>query len=253
MKTFIVDDERLSIVTLQNMIYKFCPELEIVGTASSIKEAAVSIPEYMPQLLFLDIQLKDGLIFKLLEQLRKVMSLEHFKFVFVTAYNKYALKAFEWAAIHYLLKPISPKDLRDVMQRLPLVESNNDMVQHQLSIMEDAFGHSPKQIAIPNQKSIDFVELKDILYCAASDNYTVFYLQNGAQYLSSKSLSFYENLLDDNTFIRIHSKYLIHGVAIKKYIRGRGGEVVLVNDETLPVSVRKKSILLKYLADKSGL
>lgn len=243
MKVVLVEDERLSLIALENMIKHFCSELEVVGTASSIKKAVPLIKSIQPEVVFLDIQLSDGVSFEILKQLGGY----NFKIVFLTAYNKYALQAFDYAAIHYILKPINPKKLKEVIDRLKLLSISTYQLTEHISVLEDAFGNNQKRLAIPTQKEIIFVDIKDIIYCEADNNYTKLYLNTGRNILASKSLIFFEQVLGSMPFVRPHSKYLVNSDYIQKYIRGRGGELLLSNQNELPVSARRKAALIEQL------
>lgn len=244
MKTVIVEDEYLSMVALENMIKHFCPELTIVGKAMSLEEANLLIKKVDPELVFLDIQLSDGLSFELLNGLKNY----NFKVVFVTAHNKYALKAFEYAAIHYLLKPVDPDLLQEVITRLKKIEAKTYNLNEHLSILEDLFGNTKTQLIIPTKKEIQFIAIEDLMYCKADTNYTEFHLQSGKIVIASKGLSFFEQSLENMPFVRPHNKFLIHIKYIDKYVRGRGGDLVLTNGKTIPVSVRRKKAFLSKLS-----
>ncbi|WP_264793599.1 LytR/AlgR family response regulator transcription factor [Aureispira anguillae] len=244
MKTIIVEDERLSRIALENMIKHFCPELAIVGNASSIKEAKGLIESIKPELVFLDIQLSDGISFELLQQVEQY----DFKVVFVTAHNEYALQAFEYAAIHYLLKPINPESLREVINRLKKIDIKNYPLGNHLSVLKDLMGNEKTRLAIPTQKEMVFIDIKNLIYCKADANYTELYLNNETIIVASKSLIFFERVLEELYFVRPHNKYLVNITHITKYIRGRGGELELSNGTTISVSVRRKAMLLEKLA-----
>lgn len=244
MKTIIVEDERLSRVALENMIKHFCPELTIVGFATSIKQAKSLIEQTKPELVFLDIQLNDGVSFELLRQI------EHydFKVVFVTAHNKYALQAFDYAAVHYLLKPINPEALQEVISRLKKINVKQYPISEHISVLKDLFGAEKTRLAIPTQKEMVFIDIKKLIYCKADANYTEFYLDDGSTIVASKSLIFFERILEKMPFVRPHNKYLVNIGHIEKYVRGRGGKLMLSNGEHIDVSVRRKALFLEKIS-----
>jgi two-component system LytT family response regulator len=244
MKTIIVEDEYLSRIALENMIKHFCPELKVVASASSIQKAKLLIEQHKPELVFLDIQLSDGISFELLKQLQDY----EFKVVFVTAHNKYALQAFDYAAIHYLLKPINPEALRQVIQRLQNTDAKEYKLNEHVSILKDLFGKERTRLGIPTQKELVFINISNIVYCKADTNYTEFYLEDDSIIIASKSLLFFERILDGMNFVRPHNKFLVNTQYITKYIRGRGGVLLLSNGISISVSVRRKALLLKKLS-----
>lgn len=244
MKTIIVEDEYFSRIALENMIKHFCPELKIVASAPSIQKAKILIEQYKPTLVFLDIQLSDGISFNLLEQLQEY----NFKVVFVTAHNQYALQAFDYAAIHYLLKPINPEALRQVIERLKSTDIKEYQLNEHVSILKDLFGKERTRLGIPTQKELIFINISDLVYCKADTNYTEFHLKDDTIIIASKSLLFFERILDGMNFVRPHNKYLVNIQYITKYIRGRGGALILNNGDSIAVSVRRKALLLKKLS-----
>lgn len=236
MRVVLVEDEYLSLVALEGTIKHFCPELEVVGTANSVQKALQVIQKLEPELVFLDIKLGDGTSFELLHQLKE----KNFKVVFITAFNQYALQAFEYAAVHYLLKPINAKKLREVVERLKRITVKEYTINNNLSILENIFGESNKRLVINTKKEVLFLDIDDIFYFEASSNYTQVHTSQEKMILASKSLIFFEETLQNIPFIRAHSKYLVHPKHIKKYIKGRGGELILSNESAIPVSFRRK-------------
>jgi two-component system LytT family response regulator len=166
MKVVLVEDERLSLIALEGTIKHFCPELEIVGTATSIKTALQVIPKVNPELVFLDIQLSDGTSFEILKALQEY----HFKVVFLTAFSQYALQAFEYAAIHYLLKPINAKKLREVVNRLQLIPVKEYALNKNLSVLENLLGTRQNRLLVNTKKEVLFIDIDTIIYFEASSN-----------------------------------------------------------------------------------
>lgn len=243
MRVVLVEDEYLSLAALEGTIKHFCPELEIIGTANSIKTALPVIQKMTPELVFLDIKLGDGTSFELLHQLREY----DFKVVFITAFNQYALQAFEYAAVHYLLKPINAKKLQEVVERLRKITVKEYRVNNNLSVLENIFGENNKKLVINTQKEVLFLDVDEIFYFEAASNYTQVHTPEEKTILASKSLIFFEDTLQDIPFIRTHSKYLVHPNHIEKYIKGRGGQLVLSNGSIIPVSFRKKWAVINQI------
>jgi len=244
LKAIIIDDEESGRKTLSWLLETYCSEVEIMGMASDVKSALAIIQSQKPDLIFLDIDLGTGTGFEILEQIQD----KSFSVVFVTAYSDYAIKAFEFSALHYLLKPVNPQALQDAVNRAKTLSATpfpTDSIHHLVKQLTEHA--SPKRLFIPNQRGIDFLEIKDIVRCEGEGNYTTFFLHDGSKTVASKGLSEYDSLLKDNGFFRIHRAHLVNLSYVKRYIRGRGGFVEMNNGTELDVSRYKKEALLKVL------
>lgn len=246
-RAVIIDDEPLSIETLQNLIREYCPSIEVIATAVSVQEGVQVLRNQKPDLLFLDIAMPDGDGFEVLEQLAE----KPFEVIFTTAYEEYAVKAFDFSAMNYLLKPIGSEDLLKVVDQF---ETRKARVPRELqfNILQETLRHQFQRIALPTLQGIEFVNLSDIVYCVAEGGYTDFHLEDGQRIVVSRSLGHYEELLSGTLFFRIHHKYLINLKHLARYIKGSGGYVVMENGEHLDVSVRKKERFLKVISDLTG-
>ena len=239
-RTVLVDDEKSSLVILQKLIEKNVPELEIIGTAQNVEQAIQTINNLKPHLVFLDISMPDGDGFEVLEK----TDYSDFGVIFVTAYDQYAIKAFEYAALHYILKPITPDQLKEAVERYK--ESSNEELLKKISTLNTNLKDKPSKLILPTSSGLHIIDLNEIIRCESSNNYTTFYLTTGKKIVVSKSIQTYENLLKDSHFCRIHNKHIVNLKFIKKYVRGRGGYVVLSNGEQIDVSEgRKKQFLAK--------
>ena len=234
MKAIIVDDEAKSRHTLRASINKYTPDIEIVADAASVVEALKKIKEFQPDLLFLDVQLPDGSGFDILELLPSLS----FKIIFVSAYDKYAIDAFKFSAIDYLLKPVEPDLLIKAVDKSSK-ETKLESLEGKLNVL---LGNRKKieKIALPSTNGLELVKVEDILYCQADSNYTIFHLLNNQQIMVSRSLKEYDEILTPQGFYRIHQSYLIKLSYVKKYIKGEGGSVILENGKELDVSRRRK-------------
>ncbi len=231
----IVDDAPKSVVLLQRMLEQFCPGVEVVGTAGNTEKAYKLINALSPELVFLDVEMPDGSGFHLL---KKFSSLP-FRVIFTTAYDKYAIPALRHSAVDYLLKPISIPELKAAVARVPQPGASGVA----------RMPHPAGRIALPSNDGMCFVSVEEIIYCESSSNYTSFYLRDGAKLLVCRTLKDYDELLSAQGFFRIHQSYLVNLRCVKRYIRGRGGYVVMENNMELPVSVRKKEEFLGVAGD----
>jgi two-component system LytT family response regulator len=243
LKAIIVDDEAKARENLQLLLQDFVKGVEVVSLCQNITEAVEAVAIHSPQIVFLDIQLQRETGFDLLTKLKEI----NFEVIFTTAYTEYAIKAFKFSAIDYLLKPIDIEELKKAVAKVEKRVTNNtasrltELVQNLKRESSDNF-----KIALPTLEGLVFVNVKDILYCEASSNYTKIFTAND-KYLVSKTLKEYDELLSDHNFFRIHNSYLININAIKKYVKGEGGYVVLNNNISLDVSKRKKEAFLNKI------
>lgn len=242
-RTAIIDDEPMSVGVLQALLQELTTDIEIVGTAESIEDGVKLINQQQPELVFLDIHLKDGYGFDILKKVEHT----NFQIIFVTAYHNYAIKAFQFSALHYLLKPINDEDLEIAIQRYRQqnVESLSLKDTHQ--VLKNAMNGRYKKLALPTTNAVQYVDIELISHCEANAGYTTFYLTNKEKIMVSKPLSSYESMLNEVGFFRIHDKYLINLREVLRYIRGRGGQVELNSGVVLDVAVRKKNVFLATL------
>lgn len=241
MRTIIVDDEEPSRKALAGMVGKYCPEIEVVGMADGVATGSELILSERPDLVFLDIQLMDGTGFDLL---RKVQSLP-FKLVIVSAFDDFAMQAFEFSAINYLLKPVDPQLLITTISTVKdLQEGERARIKTRSLTLENQL----HKVALPYQQGIRFVEADEIVRCEASGMYTIVHLADREQIAVTKSLGHFSKLLANRGFYRCHHAHLVNLHAVMEYIRGEGGSLKLRDGAEVEVSRRKKQELLKILA-----
>ncbi|MBN1651580.1 MAG: response regulator transcription factor [Bacteroidales bacterium] len=242
-KTLLLDDDQQVLILLENLMLKQFPAIQVIGKAKTVKEGIKLINELKPDLIFLDIEFPDGDGFTILDS----VSHSNFETIFISSHDQFAMKAFEYSALHYLKKPIIPAEVNDALSRLDL-ENENEFSSQIKKIKDGLIDREPKLI-IPTTEGLDIIKIKDIKRCEASDVYTIFHMVNGKKYMASKSLNNYEKLLDDIHFFRIHSKHLINMQYLVQYKKGKGGYVVLEQGDELEVSVRKKMDFMNRLKD----
>ncbi len=241
-RTVLVDDEKNSLVILQKLLEKHVPEVEVVDTAQTVEQAVETIEKTRPDLVFLDINLPDGDGFEVLEKI----DYRDFGVIFVTAYDQYAIKAFEFAALHYILKPVEPVQLIEAVNRYK--ETREEEITKKIMALSSNIKQQPTKLILPTSSGLHIIDLDDIIRCESSNNYTTFYLTSGKKIVVSKSIQTYEKLLKDSHFCRIHNKHIVNLKFIKKYVRGRGGYVVLSNGEQIDVSEGRKKNFLEKLS-----
>ena len=244
----LIDDDSNLRNGMKSLLARYAPEIRIIGEADSVETGVTLLLQNQPQVVFLDIHLGDGSGFDLLEAVNQRGKLNS-QIVFITAHEQYAIKAFRFSALDFLLKPVDPEELQKVIEKLKQVIDKNDNVAHIDLLLEnirkkvDNF----KRIALSNSDGIHLFEVSDIIRCESEDNYTKFYIKNSKPILISKTLKEYEELLTEHGFERIHQSHLINLAYLKSYIKKDGGYVVMADNAHLPISQRKKERLNELL------
>lgn len=240
LNSIIVEDEATSREILRNYLKKYCPNVHILGEASNVDEALVLIRNHELDLVFLDVEMPYGNAFDLLDKVGDI----NFETVFVTAYNHYAMDALNAHASYYLMKPISIDELIKAVDYVTEIKTKEDALQDQVLVPKTNAVNG--KITIPLQDGFEVINTADILYCKADDNYTEIFLINNKKKLVSKTLKYFEDALNDTSFARIHKSYLVNVNEIVKYVKGKGGSVILSNGKEIMVSSAKKAELLSY-------
>lgn len=239
LKTIIIEDEANSREILRNYLAKYCNTVELVAEAGTIKEGLAEIEKHSPDLVFLDVEMPFGNAFDLLEQLPN----RTFETVFVTAYNQYAIDALNSHVAYYLMKPINIDELIKAVDYVHEVRKKEDALEGR--VLQSNFKKTEGKITLPQQDGFQVLDVADIYFCKADDNYTEIFLAE-RKILVSKTLKYFEQALEGFPFSRIHKSYLVNVNEIKKYKKGKGGSVVLSNGKELSVSASRKAALLSY-------
>ncbi|RKE91877.1 LytR/AlgR family response regulator transcription factor [Ichthyenterobacterium magnum] len=240
LKSIIVEDEETSRAILRNYLKKYCPNVDVLGEASNVEEALILIRNHDLDVVFLDVEMPYGNAFDLLDKVGDV----DFETIFVTAYNHYAIEALNAHASYYLMKPISIDELIKAVDYVTEIKTKEDALQDQVLVPKT--NSVSGKITIPQQDGFEVINTSDILYCKADDNYTEIYLNTNKKKLVSKTLKYFEEALSSSSFARVHKSYLVNVNEITKYIKGKGGSVMLSNGKQIMVSASKKSDLLSY-------
>jgi two-component system LytT family response regulator len=243
LRSIIVDDEPKSLENLKILAEEFVANISVVALCKTVQEAIASIRIHKPDIVFLDIQMQNETGFDLLAKMDEI----DFEIIFVTAYSEFAIKAFKFSAIDYLLKPIDIEELKAAVKKVE--EKRMGKTSKRLKILQDnLLSDDASKIALPTVDGLVFIKMNDIFYCEASSNYTIFYTAENKQYMVCRTLKEYEDLLSDHHFFRIHHSHLVNLKVIKKYVKGDGGYVILNNDVSLDVSKRKRVDFLNRLS-----
>ena len=244
-KAILVDDEPNNTTYVSELLKKYFNQVEVAAVCNDATEGMLLIDELQPQLVFLDVEMPGFNGFDVLEKLEPL----NFEVIFITAYNHYAVQAFEVNATGYLTKPVNVEKFVKVtaaaIHKIEKQEINRHLftmlqIQKELPVVNN-------KIALPTQNGLIFINSGDIMYCQSSGNYTRFITKVNKTILVSRQLGEFEKLLPAKDFHRIHDQYIVRLQYIKEYIRGRGGELIMENSDTLPVSVsRKEAFLLRF-------
>ncbi|WP_313803734.1 LytTR family DNA-binding domain-containing protein [Flavobacterium sp.] len=245
----LIDDDANLRNGMKSLLERYAPEVHIVGEADNVKSGIEAMSALQPQVVFLDIQLGDGTGFDILEEIAKKQGKSTSHIVFITAHEQYAVKAFRFSALDFLLKPVDPEELEKVIVKIKNVLTKSDGYAHIDLLLEnirkkvDNF----KRIALSTSDGIHLFDVSDIIRCESEDNYTKFYIKNNKPIMISKTLKEYEELLSEHGFERIHQSHLINLTYLKSYIKKDGGYVVMADNSHLPISQRKKERLQEVL------
>lgn len=237
----IIDDEHGNIVTLTELLKQYCPNVIVEGTASNSVKGYELINQLSPDVVFLDIEMPYGNGFDLLDKLSPVF----FEVIFITAFSNYAIQAIKYAALDYILKPVSIKELQAAIEKLDksLSKKANTRVENLL----DNFrleNKTAKKIALPVSEGYCFESPENILYLQAKGAYTEIMFKNKQKLLVTRNLKSFEEILQETSFCRIHHSTVINIHYVKKYFKGNGGYVQMEDGETFEISIRRKSFFL---------
>lgn len=246
--TIIIDDETHCTRHLSELLSTYCgPVIRIAGSASTVEEGWRIILQHQPQLVFLDIQLGEETGFDVLNRFPVI----DFDIIFVTAYEKYAIRAFKFSAIDYLLKPVDPDDLRQAVGRLQQKRSKEETTKRFETLFDNLRNRPglPRRISVPTMKGLEFLPVQEIIRCESHINYTSIFMTNGQKMTVARTLKEFEELLEEHGFFRVHNSHLINMAWIKSYHKGKGGSVCMTDNTEIEVSTRRKDELLKRLAE----
>lgn len=242
LRAIIIDDEAHIRQTIHKMVKQFCPDVKVVAEAEGVATGIETIKTFHPDLVFLDIKMEDGTGFDLLENLKPL----DFKVIFITAWDNYAIQAFKFSALDYLLKPLDPEDLMNAVEKARGLVMNDFNTQienlHEHIQSTDKKG---KKIVVRTSDNIFLISISDILYCESDMNYTTLHLAGQKQIVISTSLKDYDDMLTEYGFFRVHKSFLINTKHIQRFEKAEGGTVILDDDSRIPVATRKREMLIE--------
>lgn len=242
LKAVIIDDIEQARRTLKKDFEVYAPEIEVIGEASGVIEGVKLLRNIQPDVVFLDIQMQDGSGFDLLDLIQEI----NFRIIFITASDAHAIKAFRYAAIDYLLKPVDPDELKLAIQQLKEKSSSEN---EKYKLLNESLKTDNKQsrLALHTQEKIHVVNIADIIRCESNINYTEFHFTDDKKLMVTKTLKEFEDLLSEHGFFRVHQSHLINTAYLREFIKSDGGSIRMENGHIIPVSTRKKAQVLEMI------
>jgi two-component system LytT family response regulator len=244
-RTVLIDDETDSIRVLQKLLETYCPQVEVVGTADGVETGLEVIQATRPDLLFLDIEMTQGNAFDLLNRLQPMT----FQIIFVTAFDNYAIRAFKYSAVDYLLKPVDIDELVGAVRRVTERSQQRNIVDQMQVFLENmgTYSLAQQKMAVPTVDGLIFINLREVVRLEAKSSYTQIKLENGEVVMATRTIKDYEDILPETLFCRIHNSHIINLQKIEKYHKGRGGYVVLEDGSEIEVASRRRQEFLRRL------
>jgi len=244
LRTVIIDDEDHIRDSLVKLLARHCPQIAVAATANGVATGKKAIAEFHPDLVLLDIQMNDGTGFDLLQSFSPI----DFKVIFVTAYDQFALQAFRFSAVDYLLKPVNPGQLVAAIDHAALlIRDQFNMQMNALYENLRSVARQDKKIILKTTEQIHLLDLKSIVSCESDSCYTTVHTMDSEHIMVAKTLKEYEEMLSGCGFYRVHKSFLINLAHIKRFDKQDGGYIVLTNDQKIPVASRKREEMLELL------
>lgn len=239
----IIEDEKSERDNIRTIISENCPDIMIIGEADSVSDGYKLIKEKNPQILVLDIEIKEGTSFEILEKLNTL----NFYIIFLTAFEKFAIQAFKMSAVDYILKPYKSVELVNAINEASDKINHEQYVKKLETLLRNINVNTNKQIVIHTSEAFFIIDITDIIRCMADDNYTKFYMENGETILVSKPLKKYEDLLSGFGFCRVHQSHLVNLNKLIRFNKIGKSSIILKNNEEIPVSKGMKPNIVEYL------
>jgi len=246
MKAVIVDDEAAVRNTISTLLKKNFPEINVSAVAGSVGEGYAAVREHQPEILFLDIELPDGLGFDLLKKMTPV----HFRTIFITGHQEYALNAIKFSAFDYILKPIDEDELKSAIIKAREMINHEEEQLKMLALSENMQEKKVlKRIILKSAEALQLISVSEIVRAEADSNYTRFHLAGGKHIIVSRTMKEYEALLGGTALIRVHQSHIVNMNYIDKFFKHDGGYFLLKDGTTVPVSPVLKQKVLQALTE----
>jgi len=243
----IVDDEPACRDFLRNTLLRDHPGLCIIGEAGSVAEGLELLRRESPDLLLLDVEMEDGTGFDLLDQVPQL----NFNVVFTTAHDAFAIKAFRYNAIDYLLKPVDPDELAAALQKVQQNSAGASMKQQIENLLDTASGKQFDRMALPTASGPVFVSVRDMVRIESYGNYAFVFTASGERILASRNLKEFEEMLPSPVFFRTHQSHIVHTAFVKQVLKDEDC-AILQDGASVPVARRKREAFMEALLSVSG-
>ena len=243
-RAVIIDDEEFARKTLKAILKKEIPEINVLGMASSALTGMQAIKEHNPELVFLDIEMLDGDGFAMLDSLQII----NFDVIFVTAHSEFALRAFKYSALDFILKPIDPSELHRAISKYRKRTSEEQKLSHRIEVFKSMSLMNTK-VPIPYKNGLKFIEVENVIRLEADGSYVSIYTTVSKPCLVCKTLKYYEPILNEAVFLRVHRSHIVNIKYVSEYRRDSGGHIVLTNGEIIQVSESRRESVLKKLSE----
>jgi two-component system, LytTR family, response regulator len=245
-RCILIDDESNSLEMMEWLLKTYCPQVTIEAMCNSAEVGIEAIHKYKPDVVFLDIEMPHMNGFDMLEQFDHLF----FEVVFCTAYDQFAIKAFKYSALNYLLKPVDPDDLKETIRRIEGKKAvpTREQIDLLLQNVKGANKSTVARIALTTNDGMIFVSTQDIIYCEAESNYTNIVLAGGKKIMVSKVLKDIDEALAGPDFFRVHNSFLINVNRIRKFVRGEGGYVIMDNDANISISRSRRQEFMELFS-----
>ncbi len=243
LKVLIADDEQSSRDIIENYVNKYCNGLNVVDKAVDAKDTIAKIKSLKPDLVFLDVEMPYGNAFDVLEQTEEC----DYQTIFITAFSDYAIKALNYSAAYYILKPISIEELINAVDKVKELYKQVNLMDIRNVLKSNLAGENIERIVLPNQQGFEILDIDNIVRISGSGNYSDIYLTDGKRKTISKSLKFFDSLEENDHIMRVHKSHIVNLKHISAYRRGRGGVLVMNEGSEVEVAVRMKKALLERL------
>jgi len=241
-KALIIDDEMHCLKTLSMLLKEYCPDVQVVKLCENAEDGIEAIKKFKPDLVFLDIEMPHMNGFEMLEKFSEIS----FALIFTTGYDQYAIKAFRFSALDYLLKPIDHDELKKAVEKVDR-HLQHPLPQQLEILLQKIHSQSPpiNKIALPTMEGLQMIPVNSIISCESDSNYTVLLLKNKKKLIVSTTLKEIEDMLEDHSFARVHRSYLVNLNEVEKYVKGEGGYLIMSDGSSIDVSRTRKEKLIK--------
>ena len=243
----IADDEPGARAVIRGFLNQYFPDIVIAGEAKGVDDALIQISRTKIDLLFLDIEMVDGTGFQLLDRLPEI----YFPVIFTTAHDEFAIRAFRYNAVDYLLKPIDPDDFISAVEKAKVHRHQSSLREQFAQLIRTSQDKTFDKITLSTSEGLIFTDTKEIARIETYGNYCFVFLAGGDRLLVSKNLKEFEEMLPEPVFFRVHQSHIVNTQFVKKVIREDGEQVIMTDGIKIPISRRRKEEFMHVIAQRN--